>query len=153
MPPTLLKSRRQAQPQSLNALRTLVHLRDYFGFWPSKLRYGAVSLIASVLVNEQGSHLSDRLPRSTYYDEHYRQTAALIRARQPYLIKNIFTGLAVFGFAIGVCASSYLLNLQPSRIIQLTQSVCRLIYNPRSSPRRFLRCSSARCACAAASHP
>ncbi|KAI9677902.1 MAG: hypothetical protein M1829_002399 [Trizodia sp. TS-e1964] len=42
------------------------------------------------------------IPRSSYYDKHYRQTAALIRARRPYLIKNIFTGTALFGFAIGV---------------------------------------------------
>ncbi|KAL8795546.1 MAG: hypothetical protein Q9195_001967 [Heterodermia aff. obscurata] len=42
------------------------------------------------------------IPRSTYYDEHLRQTAALIRARQPYLIKNIITGACVFGFVIGV---------------------------------------------------
>ncbi|KAI9809009.1 MAG: hypothetical protein M1825_002298 [Sarcosagium campestre] len=43
-------------------------------------------------------------PRSSYYDKHYRQTAALIRARQPYLIRNLITGTAIFGFAIGVYA-------------------------------------------------
>ncbi|KAI9798867.1 MAG: hypothetical protein M1833_004370 [Piccolia ochrophora] len=43
-----------------------------------------------------------RTPQSSYYDKHYRQTAALIRARQPYLIRNILTGTAIFGFAIGV---------------------------------------------------
>ncbi|KAL8829147.1 MAG: hypothetical protein Q9191_002175 [Dirinaria sp. TL-2023a] len=41
-------------------------------------------------------------PRSSYYDNHYRQTAALIRARQPYLIKNIFSGLGIFAFVISV---------------------------------------------------
>ena len=46
------------------------------------------------------------LPRSTYYDKHYRQTAALIRARQPYLVKNIFTGLSIFAFTIAVCKSA-----------------------------------------------
>ncbi|MCJ1370327.1 hypothetical protein MMC20_001540 [Loxospora ochrophaea] len=44
------------------------------------------------------------LPRSSYYDKHYRQTAALIRARQPYLIRNIITGSSIFAFAIGVYA-------------------------------------------------
>ncbi|KAF2146619.1 uncharacterized protein K452DRAFT_294172 [Aplosporella prunicola CBS 121167] len=44
------------------------------------------------------------IPRSSYYDKHYRQSPALIRARQPYLVKNIFTGAAIFGFAIGVYA-------------------------------------------------
>ncbi|MCJ1351852.1 MAG: hypothetical protein MMC33_001836 [Icmadophila ericetorum] len=44
------------------------------------------------------------VPRSSYYDKEYRQTAALIRARQPYLIKNIITGTAIFTFAIGVYA-------------------------------------------------
>ncbi|CAF9908361.1 MAG: hypothetical protein HETSPECPRED_008056 [Heterodermia speciosa] len=42
------------------------------------------------------------IPRSTYYDEHYRQTAALIRARQPFLIKNIITGIGICGFVISV---------------------------------------------------
>ena len=46
---------------------------------------------------------SDRLPRSSYYDKHYRQTASLIRARQPYLVKNIFTGLGLLAFTVGVC--------------------------------------------------
>ncbi|KAI9681164.1 MAG: hypothetical protein M1817_002446 [Caeruleum heppii] len=44
------------------------------------------------------------IPKSSYYDEHYRQSAALIRARRPYLVKNILTGTAIFGFAIGVYA-------------------------------------------------
>ncbi|KAL9638891.1 MAG: hypothetical protein Q9164_001265 [Protoblastenia rupestris] len=48
--------------------------------------------------------ITDRLPRSTYYDKHYRQTAALIRARQPYLIRNIFTGLGLTVFTISVYA-------------------------------------------------
>ncbi|KAI9846488.1 MAG: hypothetical protein M1837_003908 [Sclerophora amabilis] len=44
------------------------------------------------------------IPRSSYYDRDYRQTAALLRARRPYLVKNIVTGAAIFGFAIGVYA-------------------------------------------------
>ncbi|KAI4134964.1 MAG: hypothetical protein LQ347_001076 [Umbilicaria vellea] len=44
------------------------------------------------------------LPRSSYYDKHYRQTAALIRARQPFLIKNIITGTAIFGLVISIYA-------------------------------------------------
>ncbi|MCJ1297616.1 hypothetical protein MMC08_000403 [Hypocenomyce scalaris] len=44
------------------------------------------------------------IPRSSYYDKHYRQTAALIRARQPFLVRNIVTGSAIFAFAIGVYA-------------------------------------------------
>ncbi|CAF9909353.1 MAG: hypothetical protein ALECFALPRED_005527 [Alectoria fallacina] len=42
------------------------------------------------------------LPRSSYYDKHYRQSASLIRARQPYLVRNIFTGLGLCSFTIGV---------------------------------------------------
>ncbi|CAF9920120.1 hypothetical protein IMSHALPRED_004820 [Imshaugia aleurites] len=42
------------------------------------------------------------LPRSSYYDKHYRQSPALIRARQPYLVRNIFTGLGLCAFTIGV---------------------------------------------------
>ncbi|OCL03762.1 hypothetical protein AOQ84DRAFT_347182 [Glonium stellatum] len=44
------------------------------------------------------------LPRSTYYDKNYRQSPALIRARQPYLIKNVLTGAAIFAFTVGVYA-------------------------------------------------
>jgi cytochrome c oxidase assembly factor 3 len=42
------------------------------------------------------------IPRSSYYDKNYRQTAALIRARRPYLVKNALTGLGIFGFCAGV---------------------------------------------------
>jgi cytochrome c oxidase assembly factor 3 len=44
-----------------------------------------------------------RIPRSSYYDQHYRQSAALIRARRPYVFKNALTGVSIFAFAIGVC--------------------------------------------------
>ncbi|KAI9871476.1 MAG: hypothetical protein M1830_002876 [Pleopsidium flavum] len=44
------------------------------------------------------------IPRSSYYDTHYRQSAALIRARRPYLVRNVITGAAIFGFAISVYA-------------------------------------------------
>jgi len=44
------------------------------------------------------------IQRSSYYDKNYLQTAALIRARQPYLVRNIVTGTAIFAFAIGVYA-------------------------------------------------
>ena len=46
------------------------------------------------------------IPRSSYYDKNYRQTAALIRARRPYLVKNALTGLGIFGFCVGVCKYS-----------------------------------------------
>ena len=44
-----------------------------------------------------------RIPRSSYYDKNYLQTAALIRARQPFLIRNIIGGTTLFAFAISVC--------------------------------------------------
>ncbi|KAK2810251.1 hypothetical protein FQN50_003221 [Emmonsiellopsis sp. PD_5] len=40
--------------------------------------------------------------KSSYYDKDYRAGAALLRARRPYVIKNAITGLALFGFCIGV---------------------------------------------------
>jgi cytochrome c oxidase assembly factor 3, fungi type len=43
------------------------------------------------------------LKRSSYYDSDYRQSAALIRARRPYIFKNALTGVAIAAFAIGVC--------------------------------------------------
>ncbi|KAF2498546.1 hypothetical protein BU16DRAFT_615576 [Lophium mytilinum] len=44
------------------------------------------------------------IPRSSYYDKNYKQSAALIRARQPFLLKNIATGAAIFAFTISVYA-------------------------------------------------
>jgi cytochrome c oxidase assembly factor 3 len=43
------------------------------------------------------------MPQSSYYDKQNRPTAALYRARQPYLAKNIMAGLALLGFVGGVC--------------------------------------------------
>ncbi|KAI9709355.1 MAG: hypothetical protein M1820_003475 [Bogoriella megaspora] len=42
------------------------------------------------------------LPRSSYYDKHYRQSEALLRARRPYLVKNAVVGVSIFAFAISV---------------------------------------------------
>lgn len=44
------------------------------------------------------------IPRSSYYDKNYKQSASLIRARRPYLVKNALTGAGIFAFAIGVYA-------------------------------------------------
>lgn len=44
-----------------------------------------------------------RIPQSSYYDKNNRPSAALYRARQPYLVKNAFTGLAMVGFVAAVC--------------------------------------------------
>ncbi|PGH08294.1 hypothetical protein AJ80_07890 [Polytolypa hystricis UAMH7299] len=42
--------------------------------------------------------------RSSYYDKDYRATAALQRARRPYIVRNGVTGLLLFSFCIGVFA-------------------------------------------------
>jgi len=42
--------------------------------------------------------------KSSYYDKDYRAGAALLRARRPYLVKNAVTGIALFGFCVGVYA-------------------------------------------------
>ncbi|KAK6439763.1 hypothetical protein LTR95_004034 [Oleoguttula sp. CCFEE 5521] len=47
-----------------------------------------------------------RVPQSSYYDAQNRPTAALYRARQPYLIRNTITGLCIMGFVAGVCTSN-----------------------------------------------
>ncbi|KAH6853481.1 hypothetical protein B0I37DRAFT_409643 [Chaetomium sp. MPI-CAGE-AT-0009] len=44
------------------------------------------------------------LSRSSYYDNRNRQSAALIRARRPYLVKNAVVGLSISAFAIGIWA-------------------------------------------------
>jgi cytochrome c oxidase assembly factor 3 len=43
------------------------------------------------------------MPQSSYYDKQNKPTAALYRARQPYLVKNIGTGLVLLGFVGAVC--------------------------------------------------
>ncbi|GAB7364972.1 hypothetical protein MBLNU230_g5756t1 [Neophaeotheca triangularis] len=43
-----------------------------------------------------------RIPQSSYYDKNNRPSAALYRARQPYLVKNAVTGLCIIGFVAGV---------------------------------------------------
>lgn len=43
-------------------------------------------------------------PRSSYYDREYKATAALLRARRPYLFKNMITGAGLFAFTISVYA-------------------------------------------------
>jgi len=42
--------------------------------------------------------------RSSYYGRRSQQSAALIRARRPYLVKNAVLGLAIAAFAGGVYA-------------------------------------------------
>ncbi|KAI0844114.1 hypothetical protein F5Y00DRAFT_266903 [Daldinia vernicosa] len=39
---------------------------------------------------------------SSYYDRRFRQSPALIRARRPYLFKNVLVGSATAAIAIGV---------------------------------------------------
>ncbi|KAL8730258.1 MAG: hypothetical protein Q9181_004725 [Wetmoreana brouardii] len=48
------------------------------------------------------------LPQSSYYTRDQQQTAALIRARRPFLVKNIFTGIGISAFAIGVCEFQFI---------------------------------------------
>ena len=111
---------------------------------------------------------TDRLPSSTYYDKNYRQTAALIRARRQYLVRNIFTGIGLFGFAIGVCESSRILDLVTILLVSDRRSLSttsllkahvfrlrRCLHNQSNIPRRLLgrRASAPRSSeCAAGSH-
>ncbi|KAK4042203.1 hypothetical protein C8A01DRAFT_33699 [Parachaetomium inaequale] len=44
------------------------------------------------------------LSRSSYYDNRNRQSAALIRARRPYLVKNAILGLSLAAFSISIWA-------------------------------------------------
>ena len=44
-----------------------------------------------------------RLPKSSYYDENYRASAALLRARQPYLVKNLIVGGSLLALTLGIC--------------------------------------------------
>lgn len=71
------------------------------------------------------------IPKSSYYDKHYRQTAALIRARQPYLVKNIFTGIGLFSFVIAVCEFGItILSFSVILSVQADMSTHRLVHNP-----------------------
>ncbi|KAH8788453.1 hypothetical protein F5883DRAFT_635340 [Diaporthe sp. PMI_573] len=42
------------------------------------------------------------IDHSSYYTRKNAQSAALLRARRPYLVKNAVTGLAITGFAAGI---------------------------------------------------
>ncbi|KAK3690787.1 hypothetical protein LTR37_018961 [Vermiconidia calcicola] len=46
--------------------------------------------------------LGNRIPQSSYYDQHNRPAAALYRARQPYLVRNAVTGVCIVGFVAAV---------------------------------------------------
>ncbi len=84
------------------------------------------------------------MPRSTYYDKHYKMTSAMIRARQQYLVKNIFTGIALGAFVIGVCTRLLSSLYRNKNIADFLHYRC--IYNPRSGSRRSLRRAYARSA-------
>jgi cytochrome c oxidase assembly factor 3 len=56
-----------------------------------------------MLSMRSGADYLRSMPQSSYYDKQNRPTAALYRARQPYLAKNIMAGLALLGFVGGVC--------------------------------------------------
>jgi hypothetical protein len=64
---------------------------------------GSVSSIATTLSIDGLADKISSIPRSSYYDKNYKQSAALIRARRPYLIKNTLTGLGLFALCMGVC--------------------------------------------------
>lgn len=50
--------------------------------------------------------LCNSYDHSSYYNRQKGQSAALLRARRPYLIKNAVVGLVMFGVAAGVCKFS-----------------------------------------------
>lgn len=52
------------------------------------------------------------LPRSSYYDENYRASAALLRARQPYLVKNILVGSSLLAVTAGIYLMTFKLVSQ-----------------------------------------
>jgi cytochrome c oxidase assembly factor 3, fungi type len=66
--------------------------------------------------------LVSRLKRSSYYESDYRQSAALIRARRPYLFKNMATGAAIFSFALGVCACAPTIHFKDKVLIVPTDA-------------------------------
>lgn len=42
------------------------------------------------------------IPRSSYYEADYRQGKALLRARRPYIVKNLITGACILAFTASV---------------------------------------------------
>ncbi|KAF8468958.1 hypothetical protein BDZ91DRAFT_721469 [Kalaharituber pfeilii] len=51
-----------------------------------------------------GLRFAPIIPRSSYYESDYRQGKALLRARRPYIIKNLVTGVAIIAFTSAVYA-------------------------------------------------
>lgn len=54
------------------------------------------------------ANLAGRINRNSYYDRsggNWRQSESLLRARRPYLFKNIALGAGLLVFAGSICAS------------------------------------------------
>ncbi|KAJ5677386.1 uncharacterized protein N7477_003019 [Penicillium maclennaniae] len=69
---------------------------------------------------------------STYYGKDYRAGAALLRARQPFLVKNALTGFGLFAFTIGVC--TYFLPFSPILISLFSFIMCRVLRQSQLQP-------------------
>ena len=94
--------------------------------------------ICSFIANSTAIDNLTSLKRSSYYDSEYRPTAALIRARRPYIFKNMATGVAIMAFAAGVCG--FICSVQ----IALTYR-CSCVHFARSRTRQFRRRYRAGC--------
>lgn len=77
------------------------------------------------------------MPQSSYYDKQNKPTAALYRARQPYLVKNIGTGLVLLGFVGAVCTYNLHWIIQASgRLIACDRHIHHQGYRPGRLQRR-----------------
>lgn len=72
--------------------------------WSSSCKY-VYGSARPVLIALTAHRELPRVPKDSYYDKYKRPTAALYRARQPFLIRNALTGLCIVGFVAGVCES------------------------------------------------
>lgn len=97
--------------------------------------------------------LTNSLKRSSYYEADYRQSAALIRARRPFLFRNIMTGTGIAMFAVGVCTFfscavpqvfSFCLLVR----INLTDCLSSRLHPPSRRSRQVRRRHYPRCAAA-----
>lgn len=87
----------QRAPASMRLLKVIRSRRSNTTILPR-------CLCRSILFNiEKLALIYGSIPKSSYYDKHYKQSPALIRARRPYLVKNMLVGGGIFAFAIGIC--------------------------------------------------
>lgn len=118
----------------LNIWKSISH---FLHSYSTNIRHHVEQVTSILLLKYPTSHFPTSLtpfdrPHYSYYDKHYRMSPALIRARQPFLIKNIITGLGLFSITVGICQSSSITTTTTTT--SSSSSFSSLLLNPCHKP-------------------